>query len=315
MDSVRVGVIGIGGRGRGHIRILSEYDDVELAAVCDLIPDNRDAVAEEFGIPGSYENLNVMFDEAKLDAVFITPTAHLNGKLALPGIERGIHSMVEKPPGITAEETQNLKDAADKSGAKVMVGWNRRFHPVVTQARKAVLDNGPMTQLVGEFHKSISQQVSGDKFPELMHDQLFLETPIHSLDTIRFLADSEVKEVHSIVRRSMSAYRDIHAALIEFENGVVAQLINNYTTGARLERYEIHGHDISAYMEGITGGKLYFEGEESEIVKGPTGGTEEQNRYFIDCVKNDVPIGPPAADLTEAVKSMKFAFDVLAGTK
>ena len=315
MDSVRVGFIGIGGRGKGHIRILSTFDDVELAAVCDLIPENRDAAVEEFGIPGCYEDLQVMFDEANLDAVVVAPTAHLNGKLALPGIERGIHTMLEKPPGLTPEETQGLKDAADKSGAKVVVGWNRRFHPVITQARRTVLDQGPITQLVGEFHKSITQQTSGDKFPEMMHDQLLLETPIHAIDTVRFLADSPVREIHSIVRRSMSNYRDVHAALIEFENGVVAQLTHNYTTGARLERYEMHGHNVSAYMEGVSGGTVIFEGEESEIVKGPTGGTEEQNRYFIDCVKNDTPVGPPAADLAEAVKTMELAQAILSGTR
>ena len=68
-------------------------------------------------------------------------------------------------------------------------------------------------------------------------------------------------------------------------------------------------------MEGIYGGKLFFEGEESEIVKGPTGGTEEQDRYFIDCVKNDTPVGPPAADLCEAVKTMKLAHQILSGTR
>ena len=67
MDSVRVGFIGIGGRGKGHIRIVNEFDDVELVAVCDLIPDNRDAVADEYDIPGRFDDLNVMFDEAHLD--------------------------------------------------------------------------------------------------------------------------------------------------------------------------------------------------------------------------------------------------------
>lgn len=315
MTKVKVGLIGAGKRGRYHLRILRTFDDVELTAVCDLSPEAREETKAEFGIPSEYDDIDQMFDREELDAVFVTPTAHLNGKLALPGIERGIHTMVEKPPGLTVDETQVLKDAADKSGAKVLVGWNRRFHPVVTQARKTILDHGPITQLVGEFHKSISQQTTSGAFPEMMHDQLLLETPIHAIDTVRFLADSDIKEVHSIVRRSMSKYRDVHAALVEFENGVVAQLTHNYTTGARLERYEVHGQDVSAYMEGISGGKVFFEGEETEIVKGPTGGTEEQNRYFIDCVKNDTPIGPPAADLAEAVKTMRLAHAILSGTR
>ena len=315
MDTVKIGVIGIGNRGRGHIRILMDFDDVELVALCDPVPDRRDATAQEYGIPERYDDLVVMFDSCQLDAVFVTPPAHLNGKVALPCLERGIHAMIEKPPGLSVEETQTLKDTADRTGAKVVIGWNRRFHPVITQARKTILDQGPITQLVGEFHKSITQQAASGAFPESFLDQLLLETPIHAIDTIRYLAGSDIKEVHSIVRRSMSKYRDVHAALLEFENGVVAQMIHNYTTGSRLERYEIHGHDISAYMEGISGGQIFFEGETTEIVKGPTGGTEEQDRYFIDCVKNDQPVGFPAADLGEAVKTMQLAEAILAGTR
>ena len=315
MDKIRVALIGAGKRGRYHLRILAAFDDVDLVAVSDPVEAARAETAEEFGIPRQYDDLETMYADGELDAVFVVPPAQLNGKLALPGIERGIHTMMEKPPGLTVEETQGLKDAADNSGAKVVVGWNRRFHPVITQARKTVLDQGPMTQLVGEFHKNIRQQTTSGGLGEIMHDQLLLETPIHAIDTIRFLADSDVAQVHSIVRRSTSEYRDVHAALIEFENGIVAQLTHNYTSGARLERYEIHGQDISAYMEGVSGGTVIFEGEESEIVKGPTGGAEEQNRYFIDCVKNDTPVGPPASDLSEAVKTMKLAHQILAGTK
>ena len=76
---------------------------------------------------------------------------------------------------------------------------------------------------------------------------------------IRHLADAPVSEVHSFVRR-VSAYRDVHAALIVFENECVAQLSANYTTDARLERYEIHGRDISAYLEGIRGGEFVCDG-------------------------------------------------------
>jgi virulence factor len=315
MSNVRIGIIGCGNRGRGHLRILKGFDDVDIVAACDPVVKVRRATADEFGIGEQYDSVDEMLDSAGLDAVFVTPPAHLNGKLALPCLERGIHGMIEKPPGLTSKETQTLKDTADRTGAKVVVGWNRRFHPVISQARETVLDQGPMTQLVGEFHKSITQQAASGAFSESMLDQLLLETPIHAIDTVRYLADSEIKEVHSVVRRSMSKYRDVHAALIEFENGVIAQMVHNYTTGARLERYEIHGHNISAYMEGVSGGQVFFEGEQTEIVKGPTGGTEEQNRYFIDCVKNDQPVGLPAADLGEAVKTMQLAESILAGTK
>ena len=116
------------------------------------------------------------------------------------------------------------------------------------------------------------------------------------------------------LQRSMSGYRDVHAALVAFENGVVAQLIHNYTTNARLERYEIHGHEISAYMEGVSRGEVFCDGEKRALT-GNGAGTDEQNRFFIDCVKEDRPVELPAANLDEAIKTMALAEAIMAGTR
>ena len=311
---LRVGVVGCGSRGRGHIQILSEFDDVHLAAVCDPIAEIRAPVCEQYGIEGQCGDVSELLDGEALDAVFVAPPAHLNAALALPCLEAGVHTFLEKPPGLSTRETEGLKAASDKTAAKAMVGWNRRFHPIVVEARDLVLDRGPITQLVGEFHKSITELGNSGKFAEVLMDQMLFETPIHAIDTIRFLAGAEVSEVHSVVRRSMSGYRDVHAALVAFDNGVVAQLIHNYTTNARLERYEIHGHEISAYMEGVSGGQVFCDGEK-QALRGKGSGTKEQNRFFIDCIKSDRPIALPAANLDEAIKTMQLAEAIMAGTR
>ena len=98
-----------------------------------------------------------------------------------------------------------------------MVGWNRRFHPIIVEAKRQVIARGPVTQIVGEFHKSITQLARGGRFPEHLMDNMFLETPIPALDAIRAVAEAEVQEVHSVVRRTISDYKDVHAALILFE--------------------------------------------------------------------------------------------------
>jgi len=314
MGNVRVGVIGCGGRGKGHVRILNGFDDVDLVAVCDPVAESREVVCAEFEIEAQYGTIPAMLDDANLDAVVVAPPAHLNAELALPCLERGVHTLLEKPPGLSVAETEGLKAAADRSGAKAMVGWNRRFHPVIVQSRNTVLDYGPVTQLVGEFHKSITDHDKNEKMADVIMDQLLYETPIHAIDTIRFLADSEVAKVHSVVRRSMSKFRDVHAALVEFENGVVAQLSHNYTTSARLERYEIHGHEISAYMEGVSSAQVFAEGEKKEI-SGNGSGTDEQDQFFIDCVKEDRPIELPAANLDEAIKTMRLCEAIMGGTR
>ena len=197
-----------------------------------------------------------------------------------------------------------------------MVGFQRRFHPMVLQARAMIAERGPVMQALGEFHKSMTSTEASGKFPEVMLDNVLLETPIHAIDLVRAVVGSEVADVHSVVQRAMSDHKDVHAALVVFENGCVAQIMANYTGPERLQRYEFHGRDISAYLEGISEGFVVTHNGRTELHDpNGSGGGIELDRFFIDCVKDDRPISAPAADLEEAVKTMELAEAILAGER
>ncbi len=315
MANLRVAVIGCGGRGRGHMKILSEFEDTDIVAICDPVESARNNAGDTFNVSKRYGTIEALLDNEVLDAIFVATPAHLNGAAAAPCLERGVNTLLEKPPGMHVQETINLRDTAKKTGAKAMVGWNRRFHPIIVEASQRVKARGNVTQLVGEFHKSITRLAQSGKFPEHLMDNMFLETPIHALDTLRAIAEADVQEVYSFVQRTISDYKDVHAALILFDNGCVAQLIANYTTDARLERYEIHGRDISAYLEGVSHGTIFCDGTQHKLADPGSGGTVEQNRYFLDCVKTNTPVSLPAANLDEAVKTMQLAADILGEVK
>ena len=315
MANLRVAVIGCGGRGRGHMKILSEFEDTDIVAICDPVESARNNAGDTFNVSKRYGTIEALLDNETLDAIFVATPAHLNGAAAAPCLERGVNTLLEKPPGMHVQETINLRDTAKKTGAKAMVGWNRRFHPIIVEASQRVKARGNVTQLVGEFHKSITRLAQSGKFPEHLMDNMFLETPIHALDTLRAIAEADVQEMYSFVQRTISDYKDVHAALILFDNGCVAQLIANYTTDARLERYEIHGRDISAYLEGVSHGTIFCDGTQHKLTDPGSGGTVEQNRYFLDCVKTNTPVSLPAANLDEAVKTMQLAADILGEVK
>lgn len=317
LHDMKVAVVGCGGRGKGHIRAFGELEDTDVVAVCDVDCHLRHTVGDELGIEQRYSVVDEMLDAEMPDVVVVAVPAHLNAKVALPILNRGFNTLVEKPPGMSVVETTELRDAAAHSGAEAMVGWQRRFHPIVVRALEMVEARGPVTQVVGEFHKSISQLAESGRFPQEVLDNMVFETPIHSIDLVRTIAgSSEVAEVHSIVRRSVSTYKDVHAALVLFENGCVAQITANYTTDARLQRYEIHGQDISAYIEGITEATICVDGKKHQLRnEGLENDTTLQARFFMDCLRGNRPVGPPAANLDEAIKTMELAEAILAGLR
>ena len=284
--------------------------------MCDPVEAARNEAGDEYGVTARYASIDEMLDSDALDAVIIATPAHLNAVAALPFLERGVDTLLEKPPGMSLSETIVLRDTANRTGAKAMVGWQRRFHPMVVRARELIEERGPVVQLVGEFHKSMTRVEASGRHSEIVMDNMLLETPIHAIDLVRAVATSDVVEVHSVVRRAFSRYKDVHAALIVFESGCVAQITANYTTDARLQRYEFHGRDISAYLEGISEGVVVSDGKQVKL-EDPvgSGGGMELDRYFIDCVVEDRPVSLPAADLDEAVKTMELIEAIQGGLR
>ena len=311
---INIGLIGCGPRGHGELRELSTLEDVELVALCDPVADVLQQAADEYGVECRYESIEKMLDAGGIDVAFVTTPAHLNAPSALLCVEAGVHTLLEKPPGMHVEETIELREAAARSGVKVMVGWQRRFNPFIVEARQLIEERGPIVQLVGEFHKSMAGFERSGRFPEIVMSRMLMETPIHAIDCVRALAGSDVAEVHSTVKRRFSQYNDVHATLVLFENGCVAQISANYTAAARLERYEIHGREISAYLEGINSARVVADGEVREL-RGEGDAMHAKDEFFLDCIRNDRPVGLPGANLDEAVKTMELCEAILAGLR
>ncbi len=317
MSKLRVGVIGAGGKGRQHMGFMSDFDEVQFAALCDPLEAEQKTTGDEFNVQARFADMDEMLNSVELDAALVATPPELNAPAAKACLERGIHTILEKPPGLTVAETRDLRDTAAKSGAKGMVGFNRRYNNLIFAAREMVAERGPVVQLVGEFHKSITMLETrwGHK-PEVM-DNWLITNDIHAIDIVRCIANSEVKEVHSFARRAFSKYRDVHGALVLFENDCVAHYIFNYTTDARLERYEIHGRDVSAYLEGVQEGHVQCDGETHQLPQPDDGlgGTRGEDHHFIKCILEDLPIEAPAPSLDEAVKSMELAEAIRAGLR
>ena len=307
---LRVGLVGCGPRAHNHAKLVHGMAGVRLTAVCDPLAAPRGRMADEFGIGRRYERIEEMLAAAALDAVLVNVPPHLNAEAAMVCLQAGVDTLLEKPPGLRVAETRALRAAAQRSGARCMVGFNRRFNPLIAEAKRRVAERGPVVTVVGEFHKNLVEIERQGRIAEPTLERFFYETPIHALDCVRWLAGGPVREVHSVSRRAVSRHRDAFGALMQFDNGCIVHLVANITGGARLERYEIHGAGISAYLEGVQRGHVVADGEVTELAaagSGPGGGgTPEQDRYFLDCIREERPIELPACDLHEAVATMEL---------
>jgi len=115
------------------MRVLKEFADAELTAVCNPFAESREKVGDGFSVARRCETVEEMLDAAELDVTVVATPAHLNinAQTALPCLKWGIDTLTENPPGPNLNETHTLQTAAQRISARGIVGWNRRFDPYV----------------------------------------------------------------------------------------------------------------------------------------------------------------------------------------
>ncbi|MGN6563135.1 MAG: Gfo/Idh/MocA family protein, partial [Thermomicrobiales bacterium] len=196
MPKLRVGVIGAGRIAEGsHLPCLTRFADVKLV-LCESAPERLAMVSRQFGIGATVSDYHELLATGRLDAVFVlTPPATLF-PIARDCLAAGVPTLLEKPPGLTTAETRALAETAERAGVFGMVGLNRRFQPLLNQAKRMVEANGPIATVIVEFYHFHMDILRGLGATEDGLAQVLTSGCIHSIDLLRYLC-GDVTEVYA----------------------------------------------------------------------------------------------------------------------
>jgi Oxidoreductase family, NAD-binding Rossmann fold len=133
MDVVRVGLIGLGARGSGHLDHMLALQGVEVHAICDNHAPTLQAAQKQFTdkgkvVPPSYgkddHDYRNMLDRDDIDIVIIATPWELHVPMAVDAMNRGKHAFVEVPAAVTVEEAWQLVDTAERTQRHCMMMEN-----------------------------------------------------------------------------------------------------------------------------------------------------------------------------------------------
>ena len=125
----RVGIIGCGGMGRSHANAWSTTGRAEVVTTADMNPDAAAKLAGEFSLPTHYTDVHEMFEKETLDVVSITTWQSVRAELTLIAAEAGVSGILgEKPMSASYGEAQDMMEACERSGTKLVIGHQRRFY-------------------------------------------------------------------------------------------------------------------------------------------------------------------------------------------
>src|SRR5688572_15301530 len=165
-ETVRVGVIGLGGRGGSHVNAWSRMKNVEIVAISDI---DESHIGEKFKVlesrgvkkPTTYVDFRKMLDDKSIDAVSIATPNHWHTLMTVWACQAGKDVYVEKPCSHNVFESQQIVAAARKYDRIVQQGSQSRSSPALREAvqrlREGELDR--KSTRLNSSHSQISYAV------------------------------------------------------------------------------------------------------------------------------------------------------------
>jgi len=205
MSELRLGVIGLGSAGARRLTAATAHPRVRVAAVADPLLDGPP------GIP-QFATGAALLQHAGLDAVCIAVPTGEAPALTAAALARGLHALVEKPPGRTAPEFREV--LARRGDGVLRVGFNHRLHAGLQEAARVLASGalGRLDEVEGVYERPFLAR------PGTWRGQLssagggiLLDQGIHLVDALHWLLGPLT--VRSHVVRGAPMERSVEAVL------------------------------------------------------------------------------------------------------
>jgi predicted dehydrogenase len=278
--------VGAGVIARRHVRTLSAFADVEVAAVADVQADRAGELAARVGAR-AFDDPRAMLDAARLDAVYVCVPPFAHGPLEREVVERDLPLFVEKPLAADLGTAEAVADLVAGRGLVTGVGYHWRWMDTVERAQELLA--GRPARLVTGAWLDATPPLAWWQRRDLSGGQL-VEQATHLVDTARVLA-GEVDEVYAVAGRTdRPAFPgcdvdDVTAATVRFASGAVGA----FTASCLLGRAHRVGLQVVAdgLVLELTQQELLVTAGDGDPQVHPADGDPfaREDRAFVDAVQ------------------------------
>ncbi len=247
---LRVAVIGLGNIGKTHTNWYSKNKDVELVALCDMLPDRVDPVAKSHGIP-AYHDVDELLGAEHIDAVSVCTAGPENGghhyEPVMKCLDAGKHVLVEKPISNNIEHAREMVHRAKERGMLLGVNLNHRFTPLVERAKQLQAEG----QLGNVLFVNMALWINNPNESSPWFHMRALHP--HSIDVMRTFGGSIVKVQAFMHKGPGRAIWSNASVNMQFESGAVGHLTGSYDASMfhPIERCEVGGSKGRFVIENV----------------------------------------------------------------
>jgi predicted dehydrogenase len=327
MQVVRLGVIGLGNMGKGHIEytLLGGVQGAVVSAVSDSDPARLQWAKERIQDAALFTCPYEMMDSGQVDAVLIATPHYSHPELAIAAFARGLHVLCEKPAGVYTKQVREMNEASERSGVKFSMMYNQRTNPMYVKL-KELIDSGELGEvrrtnwIITDWYRSQSYYDSGTWRATWAGEGggVLLNQDPHQLDLWQWTISMMPKRVRAFCyfgkHRNIEVEDDV-TAFVEYENGATGVFVTTTGEAPGTNRFEICGDRGKLVIENnqlkfwrlrvpesefnrtFKGG--FGEPECWEIsipVKGDYDGHKGITQNFVNAILHDEPLIAPGAE-------------------
>lgn len=234
---MKIGVIGIGGIAqKAYLPTYAKMRDQAEFIFATRNEATRQKIADEYSFAKTVATIDELLAE-EITACFIHAATKVHFELAKKCLEAGVAVFMDKPISESYQEVQVLDDLAKEKELLFMVGFNRRFAPMVEQLKQLPEKRVIQLQKNEPNHAMDTQYGIYDLF-------------IHLVDTAVYLLDDEIMSVHSKLReeKGQMVYAQMQLSTATTECILSMDLMS----GGKLERYQVSSPEQTMILEQLT---------------------------------------------------------------
>ncbi|MGB3160098.1 MAG: Gfo/Idh/MocA family oxidoreductase [Carnobacterium sp.] len=283
---MRIGIIGLGDIAqKAYLPVLNEKEGIELV-LCTRNKEKLESLAKKYRLSEYVQTVEELID-SKVDAALICTPSPTHFELTKKLLENGVHVYIDKPIAMNLNETKEIVQLAKEKELIAMVGFNRRFAPMIT----ALKNEGKAELVMIQKNRYI---LPGDKKSFVVQDF------IHVVDTLRFLMDTEILDLTVQFLEKEGLLYNVVIQLIGKEctavgimnrnNGITEEIIEYMAAGNKLVVTDLvetaqFSNDSKSFIE--------FNGWEPTLAK---RGFYQIIEHFIECVDLNKQPDPSISD-------------------
>lgn len=280
MKSLGIAIIGCGGITlQNHLPGLALCPDVRVTALCDADAATLERARQQTGVSVVSTDYQAIVERDDVHAVIIATPNFTHRPIALAAIAAGKHVLCEKPLALTAQDSMEMAQAADKAGVRHMTAFTYRFVPAMRYLSHLVKQGAlgtPFHYRSCRLQDWGSRNLGWRQVKKLAGTGELGDMLSHRIDFAHLLVGpmrrlvAQTRIIHPQRQGNVSDLEDWVAVLAEFRNGATGVLESSKVASGRNESWRSLDY---AEVNGSEASFVFITGEWNKLQTGKVGGS------------------------------------------